>query len=35
MKLALLYEVDVPKPWDGPGTAGKRLEDYVASPGAR
>ena len=30
MKLDLLYEVDVPKPWDGPGVAGQRKSEQRA-----
>ena len=30
MKLDLLYEVDVPKPWDGPGTTGQRVSEQRA-----
>jgi alkanesulfonate monooxygenase SsuD/methylene tetrahydromethanopterin reductase-like flavin-dependent oxidoreductase (luciferase family) len=30
MKLDLLYEVDVPKPWDGPGVIGQRKSEQRA-----
>ena len=30
MKLDLLYEVDVPKPWDGPGVIGQRVSEQRA-----
>jgi hypothetical protein len=30
VKLDLLYEVDVPKPWDGPGTQGQRRSEQHA-----